>query len=377
MCQNVTTDNPNNFRPKSHNTGTSSADIIRIINYRTGFGPPKGPPPSPQPSYIVLAALLVYSPYGIRINFGEQRENPKKHVKCHNQNVKWLMRRRCSAAIAFSSCALPSPPPKSPVCHIRRTGPHSPQPPLRRRLGGPPSVFAVAQTRNHIRLRVILPALTSTAPSSALRLLFFLSRGILYADTPPSARRRDAAGARVHASGQYSLEARILLLLVLEKIDGREGADPLAIAIDWVQDPGSDIVPTVCTHTPPIFLSPFPSALRYIRLSRLGTFPTARIHHVRYLTTLHLAPSPRSPKLGGATRQEAQGEVAALARRRFACGAWGAACGFGCRLENGGEERSVRLWLAIAGCGGHAGRVAVRTGESGPDRKWRVFARRK
>ncbi|KAF8189547.1 hypothetical protein K438DRAFT_1936026 [Mycena galopus ATCC 62051] len=95
MCQNVTTDNPNNFRPKSHtDTGTSSADINRIVNYRTGFGPPKGPPPSPQPSYIVLAALLVYSAYGIRINFGEQRENPKKHVKRHNQNVKWLMPQR-------------------------------------------------------------------------------------------------------------------------------------------------------------------------------------------------------------------------------------------------------------------------------------------
>ncbi|KAF8187371.1 hypothetical protein K438DRAFT_1764969 [Mycena galopus ATCC 62051] len=266
-----------------------------------------------------------------------------------------------------------------PAAQISGVQPHpshwSPQPPLRRRPGGPPSVLAVAQTHNHIRLKVILPALTSTAPSSALHLLFFLSCGILHPDTPPSACRRDAGRRRLRG---WSARAHGRWTILIGGMN---------ITLSWYLKGSTEGKARILSPSPLTgckipsrilrrLRAPTPIQYSCLRL-RLRSATSAFLAWAFSPTALnsscpellipsppyHLAPSscPLQAWWRNTTGSPSQG-------RRICLPAF---C-LWCRWEDGGKERSERLWLAIAGCGGRAGHVAVCVGESSPERKRRV-----
>ncbi|KAJ7742635.1 hypothetical protein B0H16DRAFT_1464073 [Mycena metata] len=59
-----------------------------------------------EPPHNILDTYLLPPSYKTQVNFGEQRRNAKKHVKCHNQNVKWLMNPGGSTEFAFAAGAV-------------------------------------------------------------------------------------------------------------------------------------------------------------------------------------------------------------------------------------------------------------------------------
>ncbi|KAJ7017977.1 hypothetical protein C8F04DRAFT_1199658 [Mycena alexandri] len=87
----VTTWQRDNFRRKSDNAGTRSSNISGTRIDCEVIRPLRVPLLPSGPPHNILAIFLVPPPYNGRLDFGEQRRNAKKHVKCHNQNVKWLM----------------------------------------------------------------------------------------------------------------------------------------------------------------------------------------------------------------------------------------------------------------------------------------------
>ncbi|KAJ7026397.1 hypothetical protein C8F04DRAFT_1190596 [Mycena alexandri] len=61
------------------------------------------------PPHNILDTYLVPPSYKPQINFGEQCRNAKKHVKCHNKNVKWLMQSASDDGASEKKPAAPSP----------------------------------------------------------------------------------------------------------------------------------------------------------------------------------------------------------------------------------------------------------------------------
>ncbi|KAJ7018495.1 hypothetical protein C8F04DRAFT_1198930 [Mycena alexandri] len=87
----ITTWQCDNFRRKSDNAGTRSSNISGTRIDCEVIRPLRVPLLPSGPPHNILAIFLVPPPYNGRLDFGEQRQNAKKHVKCHNQNIKWLM----------------------------------------------------------------------------------------------------------------------------------------------------------------------------------------------------------------------------------------------------------------------------------------------